>query len=55
VKPEGKSPLGRPRHRWEGSIKIDLQKVVCGAWAGSLWLRIWTGGVSCTCGNEPSG
>jgi hypothetical protein len=26
-KPEGKSPLGRPRHRWENNIKMDLQKV----------------------------
>ena len=26
-KPEGKSPLGRPRHRWECTIKIDLQEV----------------------------
>jgi hypothetical protein len=23
-KPEGKRPLGRPRHRWMGSIKMDL-------------------------------
>jgi hypothetical protein len=23
-KPEGKRPLGRPRHRWEGNIKMDL-------------------------------
>ena len=29
-KPEGKRPLGRPRHKWEGNIKIDLQEVVCG-------------------------
>jgi hypothetical protein len=28
--PEGKRPLGRPRHRWEGNIKIDLQEVGCG-------------------------
>jgi hypothetical protein len=21
-KPEGKRPLGRPRHRWEGNVKI---------------------------------
>jgi hypothetical protein len=27
VKPEGKRPLGRPRHRWEDNIKIDLQEV----------------------------
>ena len=26
-KPQGKRPLGRPRHRWEDSIKMDLQKV----------------------------
>ena len=31
-KPEGKRPLGRLRHRWEGNIKMDLQDVVrsCG-------------------------
>ena len=28
--PEGKSPLGRPRCRWEENIKIDLQEVGCG-------------------------
>ena len=26
-KPEGKRPLGRPRHRWEDNIKIDLQEL----------------------------
>jgi hypothetical protein len=26
-KPEGKRPLGRPRHRWEDNIKINLQAV----------------------------
>jgi hypothetical protein len=29
-KPEGKRPLGRPKHRWEFNIKMDLQKVGCG-------------------------
>jgi len=29
-KPEGKRPLGRPRHRWEDNIKMDLQEVGCG-------------------------
>jgi len=24
-KPEGKRPLGRPRHRWESNIKMNLQ------------------------------
>ena len=28
-KPEGKRPLGRPRHRWEDDIKMDLQEVGC--------------------------
>jgi hypothetical protein len=23
-KPEGKRPLGRPRHRWIGNIKLNL-------------------------------
>jgi hypothetical protein len=25
-KPEGKSPQGRPRHRWVDNIKIDLRE-----------------------------
>jgi len=25
-KPEGKTPLGRPRCRWEDNIKMDLQE-----------------------------
>jgi len=28
-KPEGKSPFGRPRRRWENNIKIDLQEMGC--------------------------
>ena len=33
-KPEGNRPLGRPRRRWEGNIKMDLQEVGrgCGDW-----------------------
>ena len=26
-KPEGKRPLGRPRHRWEDKIKMDIQDI----------------------------
>jgi hypothetical protein len=26
-KPEGKRPLGRPRHRWEDNIKMNLHEV----------------------------
>jgi hypothetical protein len=29
-KPERRRTLGRPRHRWEGNIKMDLQEVECG-------------------------
>jgi hypothetical protein len=41
-KPEGKRLLGRPRHRWEDTIKMDLLDVGWGAWTGSVWLRIGT-------------
>jgi hypothetical protein len=36
-KPEGKRPLGRPRRRWEGNIKMDLQEIGlgCGDWIES--------------------
>jgi hypothetical protein len=26
-KPEGKRPLGRPRRRWVGNIKIDVREI----------------------------
>jgi hypothetical protein len=26
-KPEGKRPLGRPRHRWENNIRLDLREI----------------------------
>jgi len=26
-KPEGRRPLGRPRRRWVGNIRMDLQEV----------------------------
>ena len=33
-KSEGKRPLGRPRRRWEDTIKMDLREVGCdpGVW-----------------------
>jgi 3-oxoacyl-ACP reductase-like protein len=55
-KPEGKRPLGRPRRRWEGNIKMDLQEVGC---AGMAWIGLaqernrWRALVEC--GNEPLG
>jgi len=29
-KPAGRSPLGRPRHRWVDNMRMDLQEVGCG-------------------------
>jgi hypothetical protein len=43
-KPEGRRPLGRLRRRWEDNIKMDLREVGWGAWTGSIWFRIGTGG-----------
>jgi hypothetical protein len=35
-KPEGKRSLGRPRHRWEDTIRLVLRDVGYGLdWAGS--------------------
>jgi hypothetical protein len=36
-KPEGKRPLGRPRHRWEDNIKMDLKELGCG---GMDWIEL---------------
>jgi len=36
MKPEGKKPLGRPGRRWDGNIKIYVQKV---GWGGGMdWI-----------------
>jgi len=36
-RPEGNSPLGRPRRRWKDNIKTDLQEVGCG---GMDWIDL---------------
>jgi hypothetical protein len=36
-KPEGKRPLGRPRHRWVDNIKIDLGEI---GWDGVDWVDL---------------
>jgi hypothetical protein len=43
-KPEGKSPLERPRSRWENNNKMDLQEVGGVVGTGWSWLRLGTGG-----------
>jgi hypothetical protein len=41
-RPEGKRPLGRPRHRWEDNIKLDLREIgIDGAnWTGLAQGRV---------------
>jgi hypothetical protein len=63
-KPEANRPLGRPKHRWEDNIKMDLQEV---GFRGPDWIELaldrnrWRALVNeqvagtCECGNEPSG
>jgi hypothetical protein len=36
-KPEGKKPLGRPRHRWEDGIRMNLEEIDLG---GVDWIRL---------------
>jgi hypothetical protein len=43
-KPEEERPLGRPRHRWEDNIEMDLQEVGWGVWTGLIWFGIGVGG-----------
>lgn len=43
-RPEGKRPFGRPRHRWENIIKINLQELGWRAWTRLIWLNKRTGG-----------
>jgi hypothetical protein len=39
-KPEGKRPLGRPRHRWKDGIRMDLREIGLG---GVNWIRLAQG------------
>jgi hypothetical protein len=54
-KPEGKSPLGRPRRRWVDNVKMDLKGI---GWDGTDCIDLaqdrdqWR---SCEHGNEPWG
>jgi hypothetical protein len=36
-RPKGKRPLGRPRHRWEDNIKLDLRDMRIG---GENWIQL---------------
>jgi hypothetical protein len=43
-KPERRRPLGRPRHRWEDGIRMDLREIGLGVWIGFEFLRTGTVG-----------
>jgi hypothetical protein len=34
---EGKTPLGRPRFRWEDNIRMDLREI---KWKGVDWIHL---------------
>jgi hypothetical protein len=36
-KPEGKSPLRRPRRRWVDNIKINIREI---GWDGMDWIEL---------------
>jgi hypothetical protein len=41
-KPKGKTPVGRPRHRWEDNIKIDLGEIGWAIRTGLIWFMVGT-------------
>jgi len=45
----GKLPLGRPRHKWENNIKVELKEGSRMVWTGLTCLRIGViGALLCT-------
>lgn len=47
-RPDERKTLGRPRCRWKGNIKWTYKHWDGGAWTGSIWPRIRTGGALVT-------
>jgi hypothetical protein len=37
IAPERKKPLGRPRHRWEDGIRMDLREI---GWESVEWMML---------------
>lgn len=35
--PEGKKPVGNPKHRWRNNIKVDLKEL---GWWGIDWIKL---------------
>jgi hypothetical protein len=36
-KPDGRRPLGRPRHRWMANIRMNLKEI---GWGGMNWIDL---------------
>jgi hypothetical protein len=36
-KPEGKRPLGRPRHRWKDGIRMNIREI---GWGSVDWIQL---------------
>jgi hypothetical protein len=55
-KPKGKTPLGRPRSKWEEEIRLGFRET---GWGGVEWIQLAQdrGPVAgfCKYGDEPSG
>jgi len=55
TKPEGKRPLGKPKHRWEDNIRTDLRVT---GWELVDWIMSQDKGLvadPCKYSNEPFG
>ena len=51
-KPGGRRPLGRPMHRWEDNIQVELQEI---EWESVDWIYLRHMVGSCERGNESLG
>jgi hypothetical protein len=54
-RPGGERPLGRPRHRWEDNMKMDVREIGID---GANWIQLAqdrSGGGLLLARNEPSG
>jgi hypothetical protein len=43
-KPEGRRLFGKPGHRWEDNIRMDIKEIEWEAWTKCIWIRRGTGG-----------
>ena len=53
-RPDGKTPLGRPRRKWKDNIKMGLQEMGCGHGLDCSGAGYGHVAGACDCGNEPT-